>query len=623
MSADELIRYISDAGLLVIFAAVVIEALRQPSKTSWLIAAFFGGVALIATASLVTYRMHTTLPLPAVRVEIAVLMVLPWLLLNVAADFGGISRAAMWICTAAMILATASASVVQLGVGARYILAILSYFVIVTVYATWRFVRLARASKGVTRRRMQAVATGSGFLALAIAFAAANNAAPTWGAAWNDLTRLSGLFCVVSYFVGFAPPRTLRRLWQDSALRAFMGATTTVPPTADVVEVLSILNETIASILGAPNTLIALWDEDEQRLIVPGMPPLPTEFRRNSSVAARVFETQRPTFVTDALRTDPDNADVYRRFGAKALMIAPITTGGQRLGIVSAFADHASVFALEDLALLEVLARELAGFLQRREMMEQLTHVRARDEANRLKEEFLAAAAHDLRTPLTVIIGQMQLMERRQRRQPESPVDPRAIDAVLTEAQRMRDLTEDLLSISRSDATGFVGERVTTDLFALALQVTANAEQRTRHHHISVDGEHIDATVDDKRIRQVLTNLVDNAIKFSPTGGSITITISEDDGAAHVTVVDDGIGIPAADLDLIFDRFQRGSSEAAKRLPGTGVGLFICKRIVEEHGGRIWAERVEAGSRFRVTLPLSVTAELVHEPTGVGQPAAS
>lgn len=369
---------------------------------------------------------------------------------------------------------------------------------------------------------------------------------------------------------------------------------------------MAILNASISDLLGTPGTAIALWDAEAQVLVAPGRPPPPSDFRRGSSIATRVFETQQAMFVTDAPRADPQNAEVYRLFGANALMVAPMNAGGRSMGVVSAFADRPSIFGREDLSLLEVLARELGGFLHRRELVEQMTHVRAQEEAMRLKDEFLSAAAHDLRTPLTVIIGQTQLMERRRRQNPEAPANETAISTVLTEAQRMRDLTEDLLSISRAEAAGFIAERVPTSLGPIAQEVAAEADARSDRHHVLVTGDEVSAPVDGPRLKQVLTNLVDNAIKFSPDGGNVTIALAATADEAHLTVSDEGIGVPAEDLDLIFGRFQRGSSEQALSLPGTGVGLFICRRIVEEHGGRIWAERGEPGSRFHVTLPLAV-----------------
>jgi len=110
---------------------------------------------------------------------------------------------------------------------------------------------------------------------------------------------------------------------------------------------------------------------------------------------------------------------------------------------------------------------------------------------------------------------------------------------------------------------------------------------------------------DPRRIGQVLENLVENAVKYSPDESDVQISVAQRDGEAFVDVTDLGIGIPAGDLPHIFDRFHRASNVDDRRFAGMGLGLFICKGIVEQHGGRIWVEsRVGTGSTFHVVLPL-------------------
>jgi signal transduction histidine kinase len=112
-------------------------------------------------------------------------------------------------------------------------------------------------------------------------------------------------------------------------------------------------------------------------------------------------------------------------------------------------------------------------------------------------------------------------------------------------------------------------------------------------------------TYDPRRIGQVIENLVENAVKYSPDESEVHVAVGQRDGEAFVDVTDLGIGIPAGDLPHIFDRFHRGANVDDRRFAGMGLGLFICKGIVEQHGGRIWVDsRVGAGSTFHVVLPL-------------------
>jgi signal transduction histidine kinase len=251
---------------------------------------------------------------------------------------------------------------------------------------------------------------------------------------------------------------------------------------------------------------------------------------------------------------------------------------------------------------MQTLANEIGQYLHRRELMEAAASLRAQQEVAQLKEEFLSAAAHDLRTPLTIMLGQAQLLQRRLRLRPEAPVDREGVDRIVNEARRLRQLTEDLLDISHlEEGSGFLGERSVVDLVALAEEVAAAVQ--SAYHRVRVEGGPVHALVDRNRVLQVVANLVENAVKFSPGGGEVVIAATRAGDGAHLTVRDQGIGIPAGDLDVIFQRFRRGSSEEMGRYAGTGIGLYLCKRIVEEHGGRIWAESDGKGSTLHVMLP--------------------
>ena len=171
----------------------------------------------------------------------------------------------------------------------------------------------------------------------------------------------------------------------------------------------------------------------------------------------------------------------------------------------------------------------------------------------------------------------------------------------------MQRLTEGLLEVSRLDH-GFSGERVLTDLRVLVLDTISGGAHRD--HVIDVDGE-ASALVDPERFRQVVQNLVDNAVKFSPGQRPIRVELATTDAGARLSVIDSGVGLLQDEVDAIFDRFQRGSAARSGLMGGMGVGLYLCRRIVEEHGGTIRAERrPEGGSRFVVDLPATEPAEV-------------
>jgi signal transduction histidine kinase/GAF domain-containing protein len=238
--------------------------------------------------------------------------------------------------------------------------------------------------------------------------------------------------------------------------------------------------------------------------------------------------------------------------------------------------------------------------------------VTALKEAERLKDEFIGIAAHELRSPLAVVRGfaQMLIMQTRRGKGPKlADWQMEAIQDIDQATSRLVELTEDLLDVTRLQAGRLELQVEPTDLVALVQRTVARFHVTTEHHRISVDAapEHIVIMADPRRIEQVLSNLMNNAIKYSPGGGDIAISVCEDqtDKAALLSVRDNGIGIPAHQQSRIFSRFMRADNAHAHNIGGTGLGLYLCRELVERHGGSIWFESVEGeGSTFFISLPL-------------------
>jgi PAS domain S-box-containing protein len=241
--------------------------------------------------------------------------------------------------------------------------------------------------------------------------------------------------------------------------------------------------------------------------------------------------------------------------------------------------------------------------------------VTARKQAERTREDFLAAAAHDLKTPLTTIKGLAQIHQRRvQRLNP--PDAPQLIDGLVRidgAANELLRQINTLLDLSRQRAGEPLPlERSATDLTALVLQEVARRQGASELHRLRVEmlATPIVGQWDGDRIARVLTNLLTNGIKYSPEGGEITVRLAQEAAAdgdwAVLSVADQGLGIPATDLERVFERFYRGSNVAGK-IDGTGIGLAAARQIVEQHGGTISVDSQEgAGTTFTVRLPLTV-----------------
>jgi signal transduction histidine kinase len=330
----------------------------------------------------------------------------------------------------------------------------------------------------------------------------------------------------------------------------------------------------------------------------------------HNSIAGRAFLTQRPA-LTDNIEVDnPAGAQRALQYGARALLAAPITAGDRRLGVLVAYAPRAPIFADEDLELVKLLADQAAVVLESRALIDEAARVQAREEVARLKEDFLSAAAHDLKTPLTVLVAQAQFMERRVARNPDLPADPKSIQRIVQETQRLRELVLELLDASRAEQGMLVGEREEADLVALARQVCAR--RGTERHPCMVEAEdRVVGHYDEVRITQLIENLVENAIKYSPEGGPVVVRVWREAEGNCLSVTDQGIGIPAPDIPRLFERFHRGTNVNDRKFSGMGLGLFICRGIAEQHGGRIWATSEPGkGSTFQVVLPVDPPASI-------------
>ena len=279
-------------------------------------------------------------------------------------------------------------------------------------------------------------------------------------------------------------------------------------------------------------------------------------------------------------------------------------TGTKRLGVLLVYGPRPALFAEDDLALLQLLADQAATILESRALIDEASRVQVREATARLKEDFFSAAAHDLRTPLTALLSQTQLLRRRAVVNPEQPVDLKGLQRIEDETRRLIRFVNELLDVSRAEQGRLIGERESVDLVALAADLAARP--RLSSHGIIVQA---DAPVvgffNQKRIEQVLENLVENGIKYSPHGDTINVALWEQNGDAHIQVCDHGIGIPAEELPRIFERFHRGTNVNDRQFAGLGLGLFICRSIVEAHGGRIEVDsKLGEGTSVHVVLPL-------------------
>lgn len=275
-------------------------------------------------------------------------------------------------------------------------------------------------------------------------------------------------------------------------------------------------------------------------------------------------------------------------------------------------------FAIESLAVVFIIwqlkkarQRELEMTQTARDHAERLVEVNEQlKEANQLKDFFLSVASHELKTPITTIRGEAQLALRRLNKLGESLPEAAAFRGVLTKVDeqtiRLTNLVNDLLHLSSLRSKKLELDTQPCNLNEICTRVVE--EQcllSKRSINLILPSPTIQLQADPARLGQVMTNLINNALKYSPVESDVSVEVRREQDVAHIEVRDAGQGIPPEQLASIFKPFFRTEEARASTVSGTGLGLAICKEIIDQHHGRIWCEStVGQGSTFFVELPL-------------------
>jgi two-component system, sensor histidine kinase and response regulator len=263
-------------------------------------------------------------------------------------------------------------------------------------------------------------------------------------------------------------------------------------------------------------------------------------------------------------------------------------------------------------------------------------HVEQLEELDRLKSRFLSMASHELKTPLTSISGLSQVLLRRMRRRLEQGAPSETewveeqrghidrLELLNSQTARLGRLVDELLDVSRIESGKLEFRLASVDVAELVTDVAERLQMTTNQHTLEVDLDGVvdaEITGDRDHLEQVLDNLVSNAIKFSPEGGTIRVVVRREGEDVLVSVQDPGVGIAQNQLDAIFGLFYQAEDPVSRRTGGMGLGLYISKEIITRHGGRIWAaSQPNQGSTFTVALPRhSATSKQITSPPDRGR----
>jgi signal transduction histidine kinase len=286
--------------------------------------------------------------------------------------------------------------------------------------------------------------------------------------------------------------------------------------------------------------------------------------------------------------------------GGSSIDAVAIAVGAGALGGLVLLRLTGVIHALDRLRADERIARAEAETAQRL-LTEQNERLR---EADRLKDEFVALISHDLRTPLTSITGYVELAL-----EDDLTDEVRGfLQVVSRNSERLLALVNDLLFVARLQTGEMSLEATEVELGEIVDDSVRSMQPRATAKGVKLtcDVEHVPtATVDRGRVLQVLDNLISNALKFTPEGGAVYVSLRHDDGQVVVEVADSGIGIAPVDQRRLFERFFRAENAVERQIPGTGLGLYISRAITEAHDGKLSVRsELGRGSTFRLELPL-------------------
>ena len=307
---------------------------------------------------------------------------------------------------------------------------------------------------------------------------------------------------------------------------------------------------------------------------------------------------------------------LFRALNVKAFVVVPLISGDAVVGVLSVFNPRrGALIGSEDVLLLEAMGRQAGVAIEKARLYEETKlHLEALEKAHqelmtldRMKSDFVSTVSHELRSPLAVIGGFAKtLVEHLD--QIDKETERESLEIILKKSIALEGLIENILDMSRIEEGRLEINAEAVDIVALCERVRVDQDRVAESHEVLLEapGDGIIAVADPEKTEIALGNLVRNAVKFSPDGGAVLISVAQVGDAAEIDVQDSGIGIPADEVDRIFDRFYQVDRGETRSFPGSGLGLHITKELITAMGGSIRVEsELGAGSRFTLTLPIA------------------
>jgi signal transduction histidine kinase len=385
----------------------------------------------------------------------------------------------------------------------------------------------------------------------------------------------------------------------------------------DPDEILRGTVDELAKALGVSRAIVAAGESEDELTVryewdAPGVPPVGRGAR--SIPVARFAARLGRTIVVRDVREDQRFAEpettTLNQLGVVAVAATPIRVGGQLAGALTlSQIDRAREWTADEVRLIESVAQELRVATAAAEAFEQQRAAVAElERLNRAKSDFVSIVSHEFRTPLTGIQGFSEMMQSEDLTLDEMREYAGDINK---DAHRLNRMITEMLDLDKMESGRMEFHREQVDLNAIVSEAVDRVRPNAPQHPFAVRLDPMlgEISGDRDKLTQVMANLLNNAVKYSPKGGEIVVSTRVEGNKAHVVVRDHGMGIPTEALESIFERYGRVESAATRHIQGTGLGLPIVRQIMELHGGTVWAEStVGEGSVFHLTLPRIVAA---------------
>jgi PAS domain S-box-containing protein len=398
-------------------------------------------------------------------------------------------------------------------------------------------------------------------------------------------------------------------------LRAIQSITEAALAHLDLDGLLQALLDRLGEVLEVDTVAVLLLTEDGKWLVPRAAKGIEEEVEAGirlplgQGFAGKIAASRQPIVLDDVEHSEVLNP-ILRRKGIRSMLGVPLLVEGRVLGVLHVGSLHARRFTDEDMSFLQIAADRVALAIDHATLYEAAERARhAAESAGHevlLRDEFLSIAAHELRTPITGLRTAVYVLRRPLERGEVPPADRLAqmTGIIDREADKLTRLVAQLFDVSRLEGGKLELELAEVDLVELTRTVIERIRLQAPLAAIELRGvDSLRTGADSLRLEQVLVNLLDNAIKYSPGDAEITVECTRPDAnLAQITVRDRGIGLPSEERERIFERFYR--AETGERSVGLGLGLYLSRQLVERHGGRIWAESpADGGTRFVLQIP--------------------